>query len=587
MPTRAPIHRVQRLLVELTGARHADAAALQARVQQQLQQHLLPLIDRLCTQLADAGTVQRIHRLEIDLGTWPAAAWAGDGTEAQALHQRFEATLARQLGQALRDAPAVQTDEELVASVLHTGQLPWWADAADRGALQQALASVLARPVQHGQAWLPPADADAPALRRLVAALDDGQLAGLIGHLTTHQPTAPVPWARLLPAIAQTLGLPAPAWRHAWWCEALAAALQPGHSAPQAWARALQRLPGRLGQGAAVLAPAWRRALDHIAPDLDAAALAPLWQAVDAAWPAPGRPASALASPLDGNADPLATDPWADLSAALARRPAGDPARRWLPWLQALRQHLAPAALRTLADALASQRARPAGLAGAAALLQAGLAGVATPAGADAADRPAAAAALAAMLAPVSPGPAPRPATPASAPASLAAAEALPLANAGLVLLWPFIPALADRLGLLQDRQLRSPAHAQRLAALLQCMATGDADPPEFQLPLNKLLSGLPLDAPFLLDAPLTDAEQAECADLLQAVLQQAPVLGSISPDGLRQAFLQRSGQLGTQDGHWLLRVERATHDVLIDRLPWSPSIVRLPWMPRLLQVQW
>jgi len=55
MPTPAPIHRVQRLLVELTGARHADAAALQARVQQQLQQHLLPLIDRLCTQLADAG----------------------------------------------------------------------------------------------------------------------------------------------------------------------------------------------------------------------------------------------------------------------------------------------------------------------------------------------------------------------------------------------------------------------------------------------------------------------------------------------------------------------------------------------------
>ena len=64
-------------------------------------------------------------------------------------------------------------------------------------------------------------------------------------------------------------------------------------------------------------------------------------------------------------------------------------------------------------------------------------------------------------------------------------------------------------------------------------------------------------------------------------------MLGSISPDGLRHAFLQRSGQLGTQDGHWLLRVELATHDVLIDRLPWSPSIVRLPWMPRLLQVQW
>lgn len=69
MPAHAPPHRVQRLLVELTGASRADAAALQAQVQQQVHQHLLPLIDRLCTQLADAGTVQRIDRLEIDLGT--------------------------------------------------------------------------------------------------------------------------------------------------------------------------------------------------------------------------------------------------------------------------------------------------------------------------------------------------------------------------------------------------------------------------------------------------------------------------------------------------------------------------------------
>ena len=578
MPAHAPPHRVQRLLVELTGASRADAAALQAQVQQQLQQHLLPLIDRLCTQLADAGTVQRIDRLEIDLGAWPAAAWAGSGTEAQALQGHFEATLARQLGQALRTAPAVQTDEELVASVLHTGALPWWADAADRGALQQALATLLDRPVQHGQAWLPPADADAPALRRLVAALDDAQLARLAGRLHAPPATLHLPWAQLLPAIAQALGLPAAALRQAWWREALAAALQPGQPAPQAWALALQRLPGRLGQGAALLAPAWRRALDQIAPDADPAALAPLWQAVDAAWPAAGRQASTgSASALDG-----ATDAWAALAAALARRPAGDPAHRWLPWLQALRQQLAPAALRQLAEAV---RAGPA--AAAAAALEARLSDVATPAGADAADRPAAAAALAARLAALSASPAPGPAASASAPSALAAAEALYLANAGLVLLWPFIPQLADRLGLVQDRQLRSPAHAVRLAVLLQCLATGDADPPEFQLPLNKLLCGLPLDAPTVLDEPLTDDEQAECLALLSAVLQQAPVLGSISPDGLRQAFLQRSGQLSTQDGHWLLRVERATHDVLIDRLPWSTSIVRLPWMPRLLQVQW
>jgi len=614
-------HRVLRLLVELAGAPAADAGALQAAAQRQLLQRLLPVIDRLCSQLADAGTVQRIDRLEIDLGAWPQAAWADAGDDAQALVAQFEATLARQLGQALQTAVPVQTDAELVASCLHTGQLPWWADAADRSALQRALAALLAQPVRHGLAWLPPADADAPALQRLVAALDDAQLADLADRLQRPQGGAgsqglqgqqgrqgvvALPWPALLGSIAQALGLAPGRLRHAWWREVLAAALQPAQADGRAWVTALQRLPARLGQGAAVLAPAWRRALDQAAtqPDgpADATALAPLWRAFDQAWPAGrgGDSAAAAASTeaaLAATAAALAA--LAALADRLAQRAPGDLLRAWLPWLQALRQQPQPDAARRLAAALAG--GAPADQATAA--VQDWLSAVQPPAGAALPQPSAAAAAatLAALLltparrpappappdAPAAPGP-PNPLNPFASPSpGLPPAEALYLANAGLVLLWPFLQPFADRLGLLQDRQFRSPAHALRLAVLLQVLATGDAEPPEFQLPLNKLLCGLPLDMPLLLDDPLRSDELDECSALLAAVVLAAPVLRQMSADGLRQAFLQRAGQLSTQDGHWLLRVERAAHDLVLDRFPWSAAIVRLPWMPRLLQVQW
>ncbi|GCL60936.1 contractile injection system tape measure protein [Pseudaquabacterium pictum] len=589
MPASAPPHRVQRLLVDLVGMPRDQAPALQAAAQRQLQQHLLPALERLCDQLGDARLAQRIDRLTIDLGAWPAAAWQGDDAAAtQALQAAFVAEVTQQLRQALPAAAAVQTDAELVASCLHTGQLPWWADSADRGLLQRALATLLAGPLRPGLSWLPPADADAPALQRLVAALDDAALARLVS-LLHGEPAAPAPdWDRLWPAMAAPLGRPRGRLRQAWWREALAAALRPGGQASP-WARALQRLPGRLGLASAVLAPAWRRALDQAAPGDDPATVATLWQALDQAWPA-GHPVDL---PQDAD-DALAA--LARLAAALASRPAGDADRAWLPWLDQLRRHPQPAASGRLAQALASARPHASDLAAISAALQAWLATIAPPPGADGPAPPAgtvspasttAAAALAALLdeAARQPGAAPTVA-PSPAP-SLATADALYPANAGLVLLWPFLQRFADRLGLLQARQFRSPAHAVRLAVLLQCLATGDADPPEYQLPLNKLLCGLPLDAPILLDDPITADEQDECTALLAAVVQAAPVLRQMSPDGLRQAFLQRPGQLRTQDGHWLLQVERATHDVVMDRFPWSPAIVRLPWMPRLLQVQW
>jgi hypothetical protein len=70
-------------------------------------------------------------------------------------------------------------------------------------------------------------------------------------------------------------------------------------------------------------------------------------------------------------------------------------------------------------------------------------------------------------------------------------------------------------------------------------------------------------------------------------VIGNVPVWKSLSPEGLRQAYLQRKGVLSARNGHWLLQVERKTHDVLLERVPWSFQTIKLPWMNTLLFVEW
>jgi hypothetical protein len=44
---------------------------------------------------------------------------------------------------------------------------------------------------------------------------------------------------------------------------------------------------------------------------------------------------------------------------------------------------------------------------------------------------------------------------------------------------------------------------------------------------------------------------------------------------------------LGTRDGAWLLRVERESYDVVLDRFPWPLDWIKLPWMAVALRVEW
>jgi hypothetical protein len=165
--------------------------------------------------------------------------------------------------------------------------------------------------------------------------------------------------------------------------------------------------------------------------------------------------------------------------------------------------------------------------------------------------------------------------------------DELYIENAGLVILWPFLENFFVRVGLLENKQFKNRPAQQRGVGLLQTLATKDPTSPEFLLPLNKILCGLEVTHVFDFGAPLLEAEAEECERLLQAVIAQAPILGDMTTEGLRGTFLLRSGMLSVRDGFWLLRVEKETYDIVLDRFPWSWEWVKLPWMDAPLRVEW
>lgn len=163
--------------------------------------------------------------------------------------------------------------------------------------------------------------------------------------------------------------------------------------------------------------------------------------------------------------------------------------------------------------------------------------------------------------------------------------EGIYVENAGLVLLHPFLPQLFFSLGIANEKTLVRP---DRALSLLHFLATGQTVAPEYELVLPKILCQVPVDAPVESQMELTTTEQEEAVALLEAVIRHWQVLRNTSPDGLRAAFLLRSGKVSLRDdGDWFLQIESRAHDVLLDQLPWGISMIKLPWMKYMLRVEW
>lgn len=161
------------------------------------------------------------------------------------------------------------------------------------------------------------------------------------------------------------------------------------------------------------------------------------------------------------------------------------------------------------------------------------------------------------------------------------------VANAGLVLLTPYIARLFTMLSLTQQGAFIHDDAQEKALHVLQYLVNGQQDTPEFQLSLNKILCGMNTSKHLNYQFTLTQEDKDMAEGLLAGVIQHWRALGNTSADGLRQTFLQRDGIITLEKEAWKLRIQPKAFDVLLSSLPWSFGVIKLPWMERVLYVEW
>lgn len=168
--------------------------------------------------------------------------------------------------------------------------------------------------------------------------------------------------------------------------------------------------------------------------------------------------------------------------------------------------------------------------------------------------------------------------------------EFFPVGNAGLCLLSPWLVCLFGMLGYLDEerKKLKDTASKVRAVFLLQYLVYGEErEYREPELYFNRLLAGLSRHVPLPKRLSLTDEEKQTVNSMVAGVKANWPKLQGTSVEGFRRSFITRNGTLEQQEERWLLTVEKKTHDILLDSVPWSFRQIRLPWLKKYIQVIW
>jgi hypothetical protein len=169
----------------------------------------------------------------------------------------------------------------------------------------------------------------------------------------------------------------------------------------------------------------------------------------------------------------------------------------------------------------------------------------------------------------------------------LVAEESAGIDNAGLVLAAPFMPRLFTLLDLLDQGIFKTPEAALHATRVLQYVVDGRAEVGRPPPPLNRILCGVDAAQSKIEARPLGALEIETVDGLVAMMLEHWRSIGNTSPAGLREAFLRRPGRLQRRQEEWHLRVEPRAYDMLLDRLPWSFSIIKHPWMKSPIHVAW
>ena len=550
-------HVIKRQIIELSIPDQAGARQLQHEVSRIYRQRLVPLLDQLCSELSAPDQLYRIDRLEVDLQQLNPDQLERELVQhaRQALQQALAWEISRQ-AQAQQSSPG-GSQIELLAFFLRTGSLPWWVDTGQPRPLHDAVEQLIAAAPDTLRRLLGEVSRSAPQMRRLVQTFDDETLGQVAAVLVPTQTGA----ATLVKLLTQSPRVPANLLRAQFWL-------------------AMLELLNRSPELATRPATLYQMVLIHLAAQLAIPyplLLADLERTLPSAAPLP--------ETLEAAMHELLTQP--AISAQLAGR---------IDALQALLQRLPePLGRQLLAELDYLARQATTGASPEQALRRIVAQARASLKSPLAAEQQALLAELAAWVAdgisPEAMGAAEVTAPPVPAPENtdltFSEADEVYIHNAGLVILWPFLPRFFENLGLVSERRFNNEAAQHRAAGILQYLVHPEPEFPEYLLSLNKLLCGLDLASVFTFGDAITETELDLCEPFLEAVIAQAPILRQMSVSGFRGTYLLRAGSLSSRDGAWLLRVERESYDVVLDRFPWSWQWLKLPWMDAPLRVEW
>ncbi|MEY3289629.1 MAG: hypothetical protein RLZZ419_1871 [Pseudomonadota bacterium] len=600
-------HVIKRQTVEITIDRNNDVWSLQQRISRMISAQIIPLINRHCSEMSSPHHIHRIDQLELDLGELDP-----DNVETD-FASKFSDALRRELAEQINrlesdalsrhSSSAIASHLELFSLFVRQGLLPWWADFQQAKLPENSLDYLLQEAPDALRRLLLELVRDKYALQRLICHFNDSRLLSLVElAIPTLSDFPAFLYEALIAAGGNTLmqlsGVPPSRWREQLWQTIMQTAVLANppdrlslfRGITTRWATALglshadlleNLLQGLLSKESSIS--------DYLAITISEKPKQTI--SFDAEWLTllailneylPETLKSSLLTPLEAayqsnnSAVMLAKlESWlkthnTDLLTVLKDSLPEPLQQSLLTRLKTAHQSNDSAVILAELEAWISMHDSelPAAI-----LLRLAVFHQRLHLAKNATSTPALLAKQATLRK--------------TSDSRLNDVDELYIDNAGLVILWPFLNHFFERLDLIQERDFLNDDSKQRALALLQYLANEDPGSPEYQLPLNKLLCGMELEAVFHLATPLTETEKDECNSFLAAVIEQAPILNKMSISGFRGSFLLRQGILSPRDGAWLLRIERETYDVVLDRFPWEMDWVKLPWMSTSLRVEW
>uniref|UniRef100_UPI003B9F4276 contractile injection system tape measure protein n=1 Tax=Aeromonas jandaei TaxID=650 RepID=UPI003B9F4276 len=162
-----------------------------------------------------------------------------------------------------------------------------------------------------------------------------------------------------------------------------------------------------------------------------------------------------------------------------------------------------------------------------------------------------------------------------------------PISSAGVALLWPLLPGLFRKLGLLEGNCFIDDK-SQRLASGCLDWLTRIEEIPVESKTVSGLLCGLSEDnSVFDFIMPEQDL-RIKIIDWLAGLLEILPAAWKkISVGDMRQWFLIRSGWLADNGSNITLFIKPDIFDFLLNDWPWPTDLIVLPWLQQPIYLRW